>query len=138
MRSIFEPLGWAVRKLEKDNGIDFDIEVFDNFRSVGVFFKVQLKSSEWTRYSESKEFISQRLEISNAEYLCREVRLPVVVIHADIKAGRTFWYAPQLINQELQESIAQNNRNSITLRMPTANELGDILRSVRKKRTKDT
>jgi hypothetical protein len=58
MRSIFEPLGWAVRKFEKDNGIDFDIEVFDNFKSAGIFFKVQLKSSEGTRYSASKEFIS--------------------------------------------------------------------------------
>jgi hypothetical protein len=46
MRSIFEPLGWAVRKLDKDNGIDFDIEVFENFKSAGIFFKVQLKAQE--------------------------------------------------------------------------------------------
>lgn len=123
MRSIFEPLGWAVRKFEKDNGIDFEIEMFDNFKSTGVFFKVQLKSSQGTRYSDSKEFISQQLEIPNAEYLCREVRLPVVLIHADVKDQRTFWYAPQLISHELQEIIARKNHNSITLRMLTANEL---------------
>lgn len=123
MRSIFEPLGWAVRKCEKDNGIDFDIEVFDNFKSAGVFFKVQLKSSEGTRYSTSKEFLSQQLEIPNAEYLCREVRLPVVLMHADVKNQRIFWYAPQLMSHELQEIIARKSRNSITLRMPTANEL---------------
>lgn len=46
MKSIFEPLGWAVRKLYKDNGIDFDVEIFDNFKSTGIFFKVQLKSQQ--------------------------------------------------------------------------------------------
>jgi|GEM_PF-5419858 len=28
MRDILEPLGWAVRVVHKDNGIDFDIEIF--------------------------------------------------------------------------------------------------------------
>ncbi len=89
MKSIFEPLGWAVGKLYKDNGIDFDVEIFDNFKLTGIFFKVQLKSSAGTRYSASKAFISQQLEIPNAEYLSREVRLPVVLIHADVKTQRT-------------------------------------------------
>ncbi len=50
MRSIFEPLGWAVRKFEKDNGIDFDIEVFDNFKSVGIFSAKPLsyKVRDWS------------------------------------------------------------------------------------------
>jgi hypothetical protein len=140
MRSIFEPLGWAVRKCEKDNGIDFDIEVFDNFKSAGVFFKVQLKSSEGTRYSTSKEFLSQQLEIPNAEYLCREVRLPVVLIHADVKDQRTLRYAPRLMSHELQAIIARKTRNSITVRMPAANELplSNIQRSGRRKKTNDT
>lgn len=123
MRSIFEPLGWAVRRFERDNGIDFEVEIFANFKSTGVFFKVQLKSSQRSRYSASKDFISQQLEIPNAEYLCQEVRLPVVVIHADLKHQRTFWYAPQLMSQELQRLIGEKNRASITLRIPTTNEL---------------
>lgn len=43
LRTIFEPLGWTVNKLEHDYGIDFLVEVFRNYQSTGVSFKVQLK-----------------------------------------------------------------------------------------------
>lgn len=122
MRDIFEPLGWAVRTVHKDNGIDFDIEIFVNFKSTGVFFKVQLKSSGRTRYS-AEGFISQQLKVPNAHYLCREVRLPVVLLHADVERKRTFWCAPQLMIPELQRMLAEKDRESISLRIPAANEL---------------
>lgn len=127
MRSIFEPLGWAVRKLDKDNGIDFEVEIFDNFKSTGVFFKVQLKSSGRTQYSASKDFISQPIKSQNARYLCHEVRLPVVLIHADITKGGTFWVAPQLLADELQHQIEGANRKEISIRIPTTNELSNTI-----------
>lgn len=127
MRSIFEPLGWAVRKLDKDNGIDFEIEIFDNFKSTGVFFKVQLKSSGRTQYSSSKDFISQAIKIHNARYLCNEVRLPVVLIHADISNGRTFWLAPQLITNDLLQQIIAPKNKGISIRIPTSNELSGTI-----------
>jgi hypothetical protein len=127
MKSIFEPLGWAVRKLDKDNGIDFEIEIFVDFKSTGVFFKVQLKSSEITRYSASGDFISQVIRISNARYLCHEVRLPVILIHADVKNNRTFWAAPQLMLGELQRSLREHSPKDITLRVPVANVLPNTI-----------
>jgi hypothetical protein len=127
MRSVFEPLGWAVRKQDKDNGIDFDIEIFENYKSTGVFFKVQLKSSRRTQYSASKEFISQPINTSNATYLCHEVRLPVVLIHADVSNNRIFWLAPQLIISKLQRQQNKESRKGISIRIPVINALPDTI-----------
>lgn len=123
MRSIFEPLGWAVRKLDRDVGIDFSIEVFEDFKSTGVIFKVQLKSSTLTKYSKSKNFITQSLKISNARYLCNELRLPVVLIHADVKNERTYWCAPQLMIDQLERQTDGTNRKHLSVRILTSNEL---------------
>lgn len=122
LRSIFEPLGWTVNKLEHDYGIDFLVEVFREHLSTGILFKVQLKSSTVSRYSASGEFISQPIDISNAKYLCRELRSPVMLIHADVTSGRTFWTAPQLLVSEIQSALDANTSH-ITLRISTRNEL---------------
>ena len=51
LKSVLEPLAWAVNKVEHDYGIDFDVEIFNNNESTGVFFKLQLKSSQNTKFS---------------------------------------------------------------------------------------
>jgi hypothetical protein len=122
LRTIFERLGWTVNKLEHDYGIDFLVEVFRDYQSTGVSFKVQLKSSTASRYSADGEFISQPVEISNAKYLCRELRSPVILIHADVTSGRTFWTAPQLLAGEIQTAL-DTNSSHVTLRVSTKNEL---------------
>jgi hypothetical protein len=122
LRTIFEPLGWTVNKLEHDYGIDFLVEVFCDYQSTGVSFKVQLKSSTASRYSADGEFISQPIELPNAKYLCRELRSPVILIHADVTSGRTFWAAPQLLAGEIQTALDANSSN-VTLRVSTRNEL---------------
>jgi hypothetical protein len=122
LRSIFEPLGWTVNKLEHDYGIDFLVEVFRDHQSTGVLFKVQLKSSTVSGYSADGEFISQPIEISNAKYLCRELRSPVILIHADVTNGRTFWTAPQLLASEIQIAL-DANISHVTLRVNVRNEL---------------
>ena len=61
VRSIFEPLGWTVTKIDPDYGIDFEIEVFDDAESTGASFKVQLKSSEKTQYQNQETTFLSRL-----------------------------------------------------------------------------
>lgn len=80
LRTIFEPLGWTVNKIEHDYGVDFDVEVFRDFKSTGISFKIQLKSSDSTVYSANGDFIPQELKLRNAEYLCREVRGQVILV----------------------------------------------------------
>jgi hypothetical protein len=122
LRSMFEPLGWTVSRVEKDYGIDFEVEVFRGSHSTGITFKVQLKSSDVTKYSAAGEFVSVRLNVSNALRICDELNTPVILIQADTKQRRTFWSAPQLDASAIQIA-RESSSQSITLRIPTSNEL---------------
>jgi len=123
VRAVLEPLGWTVNRVEHDYGVDFDIDVFRDFKSTGISFKIQLKSSESTSYSAERDFISQEISVHSADYLCRELRSPVIHVHADVNLGRTFWSAPQLDVGSIKKLSEGCNSGTITLRIPTANEL---------------
>jgi hypothetical protein len=123
LRSIFDRLGWTVNKVEHDYGIDFEVEIFHEFKSTGASFKVQLKSSESTEYSADGNFVSQQIDRRNVRYLCEEVRAPVILVHADVKGARTFWLAPQLDLVALEALARRPDAESVTFRIPTANEL---------------
>ena len=118
MRAVFAPLGWAVNKIVSDYGIDFDVQIFKDQRATGEWFKIQLKSSETTKYSASQDFISEQLTRKHITHYCDEMREPVLLIHADIKNRRTFWLALQL-----QPPARQARANRVTVRIPVSNEL---------------
>ncbi|MGA2073720.1 MAG: DUF4365 domain-containing protein [Terriglobia bacterium] len=127
LRSILEPLGWTVNRIEHDYGVDFEVEVFWEGRTTGVTFKVQLKSSRATKYSSGGDFISQTLGSDAATYLCQELTSPVILIHADVEQNRTFWLAPQLDLDTIRKLKDEALGQAITLRIPTVNELPDSL-----------
>ena len=127
MRGIFEPLGWTVNKLAKDYGSDFEVEIFRDFESTGAAFKVQLKSSESTKYSARQDFISQKIKIKNLIYLCRELHVPSVLIHADVCNQRTFWLAPQLLADKIENLDTEDIESERVIRISTINELPNTL-----------
>lgn len=127
LRSVLEPLGWTVNKIEHDYGVDFEVEVFHSGKTTGVAFKVQLKSSKATKYSSSGDFISQPLDLDAALYLCRELRSPVLLIHADVEQKKTYWLALQLDLETIRKLAKESQSDSITLRIPTCNGLPDSL-----------
>jgi hypothetical protein len=132
LRRVFEPLGWTVNEVEHDYGIDFDIQLFENHRATGEWFKLQLKSSESTSYSADHVFISETIDRDHAAHFSSEMVDPVFVIHADVATGRTFWYAPQL-----ELPVAPTDpRQSVTVRVPVRNELPatlpDLVSALRK------
>jgi Domain of unknown function (DUF4365) len=119
MRRIFESVGWTVNEIQYDYGVDFDVQLFDDRKATGDWFKVQLKSSEKTAYSAQGEFISEILSQQHITHFSTELREPIFIVHADVDAERTFWYAPQLdapVN-------SFDPRENITIRIPTQNEL---------------
>lgn len=130
LRDVFAPLGWVVREIPTDYGLDFEIEIFNGGKSTGAIFKVQLKSSENSRYSADGQFLSQPLDVESANYLCREVRLPVILAHADVAAKRVFWTAPQLATEAIKKLVAQRTSRTITIRIATANELPATLEAL--------
>lgn len=127
LRSVFAPTGWTVTKIENDYGIDYDIEIFHNFKSTGAHFKGQLKSSNSTEYSADGSFISEAIEKKNVHYLCQEVRAPVILFHADVQSGRTYWSAPQLDIAALEAFARDAGAKNFTFRIPTASRLPETL-----------
>jgi hypothetical protein len=128
LRGCFEPRGWVVRKIEQgeDYGIDFEIEVFSDeggsLRSTGFAFKVQLKSSAASKYLKSESSVSQEVKKRHLAYYLDELRVPVVLIHADVKAKKLFWAAPQL-EESLRSLADAQSQKKIALRIRTTNEL---------------
>ncbi len=124
LREALEPLGWVVNAVEKDYGIDFNVQVFDEKSPTGTWFHVQLKSSASSDYSADRSFISQEITVDHARHYALELREPVLVIHADVQSKRVYWYAPQLDSQ-LRTVLAQTKAQSTTFRVPTRQALPD-------------
>lgn len=123
----FAPARWTVNPIEHDYGIDFDVQVFENEKPTGDWFKVQLKSSEETDYSSSGDFVSQDLDLSHARHYALEATEPTILIHVDIKTRGVFWTAPQL-DVELREKLAvAKHQKTVTVRIPTKNKLPETI-----------
>jgi Domain of unknown function (DUF4365) len=119
MRAVFEPMGWTVNEIDDDYGVDYDVQLFENAKATGEWFKLQLKSSLNTVYAINRDFISEPLSRQHAVHFSAEMKDPIFVIHADLVERRTFWYAPQLDTPV----SATDPRDEITIRIPTRNEL---------------
>ena len=96
MRTIFESLGWAVREIPQDTdvGIDFEVEVFENYKSTGILFKVQLKSSAQSDYSRKRDTIREHVRRKHLAYYCKELTDPVILIHADVEEKKPSGWHP--------------------------------------------
>jgi hypothetical protein len=124
LREALEPLGWVVNAVEKDYGIDFNVQVFDRKSPTGTWFHVQLKSSASSDYSADQSFISQEVTVDHARHYALELREPVLVIHADVESRRVYWYAPQL-DRQLETVLANTKAQSTTFRVPTRQAFPD-------------
>ena len=129
MRAIFEPLGWAVRQVPQDTdiGVDFEVEIFENFQSTGVLFKIQLKSSTRSEYSQKRNVIRQPIKRKHLLYYCKQLPEPLILLHADVTSGRIFWLAPQL--EQFPSSWTGGSRGSskVHVDVPLANELAQTI-----------
>lgn len=125
IRAIFEPLGGAVREVPQDTdvGIDFEIEVFEDYKSTGVLFKVQLKSSEHSKYSEKRGSVKQEIKQKHLAYYCDQLADPVIILHADTCSARTFWLAPQLTRFPPSWTSDPESDARVVLDIPQLNEL---------------
>jgi Domain of unknown function (DUF4365) len=122
LRDVLEPLGWVVNDTQEDYGIDYNVQVFDGKSPTGTWFHVQLKSSASSHYSADNSFISQVLSLDHARHYARDMREPVIVIHADVVSKRIYWCAPQL-DSELVAAVRDATASSATVRMPTYQQL---------------
>jgi hypothetical protein len=124
-RATLEGLGWTVNPVANDYGSDFEVEVFQAGRSTGVSFKVQLKSSRAPDYSADGDYVSVQISRESAAYMCRELHVPVILVHADIAQKKTFWTVAQLDNRALRSLARLPEQGGVTFRIPTKNHLPD-------------
>jgi hypothetical protein len=122
LRAALEPLGWTLNETSDDYGIDSDVEVFAGGESTGITFKLQLKSSRASKYSAAGDFVSQTIGGNQARYLASELKVPSVLVHADVRAQRLFWTAPQ-IDSDFVTTLQSALTGNVTVRIPTTNEL---------------
>ena len=123
LRDALEPLGWVVNDVQEDYGIDSSVQVFDGQTPTGTWFHVQLKSSLNPDYSSDGSFISHSLRIDHARHFALELRHPTFLILADVAAKRIFWACPQLDRRLLVQLRTAPANESITVRVPTTQEL---------------
>jgi hypothetical protein len=123
LKEALESLGWVSTGFEEDYGIDNDVQVFSDGSATGVWFKLQLKSSESSNRSTDGSFVSVQLDLDHAKHYALELRDPVFLVHADVQTNEVFWYAPQLDNDLIEKLQAGENVSSVTVRVPTSNAL---------------
>lgn len=124
LRNLLEPLGWVINDVEEDYGIDSNVQIFEDGKSTGDWFHVQLKSSAASEYASAGTFVSQDLTIDHARHYALELRQPILLIHADVAAERLFWHAPQL-DQNLRTVLSNTKAKFVTIRIPTKQQLPD-------------
>jgi hypothetical protein len=123
LRSILEPLGWVVNDVEEDYSIDSNVQVFDGKSPNGAWFHVQLKSSLGPDYSADGTFISQSLKMDHARHFAIELRQPMFLLIADVANACLYWTCPQLDRGLFDQIQSQKQNDSITVRVPTAQQL---------------
>jgi hypothetical protein len=124
VRTGFESFGWTVEPIVKDYGADLNVEVFASGETTGVTFKVQVRSSESTSYSQDGTYVSEQVSKPNAKYWTAELRTPVVLVHADTKSQQSFWTLPQL-DKSILRFLEESDKDTISVHIPTANRLSD-------------
>ena len=121
------PPSWVCRRMPEDYGVDYEVEVFHDGRSTGHLFKVQLKGRGAAEFSSDGRWAAITMPVDTLEYLCEELRIPTVVVVADLATGMSYWATPML-DQELRSRLREareNHQQQLTLRVPTDNRLSD-------------
>jgi hypothetical protein len=123
LRDALEPLGWIVNEVEKDYGIDFNVQVFDGISPNGMWFHIQLKSHQTPDYSSDRTFISEAIEIEHVRHFANELQQPMFLAVADVGSKRLYWHCLQLDSILLRRLDKNTQQDTITVRVPTMQHL---------------
>jgi hypothetical protein len=80
------PTEWVLRKLSPDYGIDYLVEVFENNKSSGIHFFIQLKGTD---NIEKNGTINYRLSKNHIEYYSK-LSLPILLVYVSITSEKAW------------------------------------------------
>jgi hypothetical protein len=121
------PASWLPRLITNDYGIDKEVEIFDAGKSTGLIFKVQIKGTEEPTFISDNSILSYSMSLRDIDYLCDELKIPVILIVVDTKNRVVWWHAIQ-IDTELRIRLAQakvNGQEGIVIHINKNNILPD-------------
>lgn len=115
---------WIARKVDKDFGVDIELELVDNQNVTGQYVKVQVKSL--TNYEIIDFQIQLRVKNNFLKY-CLECRVPIllVIIDSESNIGFFIWVQEYLRIHKLDIS---KYKSSILL-IPSSNDFEDGLKT---------
>ncbi len=122
LRETLEPLNCVLNEVQKDYGIDYNVQVLQGGNPTGAWFHIQLKSSASSKYSVQRTFVAQNLPVDHARHYALQMRQPVFLVHADIASRHLYWHAPQL-DEHLKDVLRESHTQFVTVRIPTSQEL---------------
>ncbi|MFP5235358.1 MAG: DUF4365 domain-containing protein [Acidobacteriota bacterium] len=118
LREALEQLGWIVNEVDKDYGIDFNVQVFDGVSPNGIWFHIQLKSHQTPAYSSDRTFISEPIEIEHVRHFAIELRQPMFLVVADVGVRQLYWHCLQLDAPLMQRLDGNLQQDTMTVRVP--------------------
>jgi len=84
---IFEkivPFEWVCREIKPDYGVDYLIEIFENNKSTGKTFFVQLKGST---QNISNDIFEKQFTTDNLKYY-KSLSIPVLIVCVSVTTGK--------------------------------------------------
>jgi len=129
------PESWICRPQLKDYGVDREVEIFEKEKSTGIIFKVQVKGTEKPKFSSDGLIIGFSLSMDDVEYLCEELKIPVVLALVDVTTSKIWWHAIQLDSELMKRFVIarQKKQTSITVHLNSENTLPETLTLLMKK-----
>ena len=119
------PTDWEIRKQSPDYRIDYQVELFQDQQSTGLWFNVQLKGTKSPRFSKSGQYVSFALQSEHLAYYVEKVPLPVFLVVVDVRKKRGWWiFLQQYALEDLTHKPWQKQK-SLTVRLPRSNSLAD-------------
>ena len=126
------PASWICRPQLKDYGVDKEVEIFEEGKSTGIIFKVQVKGTEKPEFSSDDLIISFSLSVDDVGYYCEELKVPIVLVVIDVTTSKIWWHAIQL-DSDLRKRLIkarQKKQSSITVHINSRNMLPETLSSL--------
>jgi tetratricopeptide (TPR) repeat protein len=121
------PSGWLIHPLEEDYGIDRRVEVFENGRTTGIFFNVQLKSTEVG----SGERPAESIKRTTLNYWAQTPDATLVVIAHEPTKSLWYRWSHLLPHDEHPETRSRQVRCEELLDESSAPALGEEARAWR-------
>lgn len=109
---------------ERDYGIDFIVELFENDLPTGKISFNQLKS---TNDIIKKNKFSNDISCKNISVSClnysRQNKIPVILIYYSLKDNNNFYFIDlqSVVNDEIIKKARKNRNKTITIRIPLEN-----------------